>query len=152
MENKPRRIGISVGALLLIVVIVIIAIIIGITIANMVAKSEKNVEINKKNETSEGIVEDDESKIAEIKTGTIQKQTQVVEGTNYVHTAIQGCEITVDNQETGEVTYKEKCEICGEVSNQIKQAKILDSDYTSAFYCPNCKQTQTVEIETQTNI
>jgi hypothetical protein len=64
--------------------------------------------------------------------------------------AKQGCEITDEDTSIGQVTYKEKCESCGYLSETDKTTILKGDTMESYFRCPKCKKTQKIIIETTT--
>ena len=69
--------------------------------------------------------------------------------THYNHSAIQGC-VIVEQDGTSMVQYSEKCESCGYISPSKHTINHFDGGYTTSFLCPQCQNTQTVEINTNT--
>ena len=67
---------------------------------------------------------------------------------NYKSTAIEGCEIVDEDRSIGQVSYREKCESCGYVSDTDKTTILKGDTMESYFKCPKCKKTQRILIET----
>ena len=66
----------------------------------------------------------------------------------YIHVALQGCVITESNSDTGSCTYRKKCESCGNLQPGTTSTYLTSGTMNSSFYCPKCKQTQKIQIET----
>ncbi len=73
-------------------------------------------------------------------------ETETTE-THYNHSAIQGC-VIVEQDGSFMLQYSEKCESCGYVSARKHMIYHEWGTYTSSFMCPDCHNTQSVEIET----
>lgn len=73
-------------------------------------------------------------------------ETEATE-THYNHSAIQGC-VIVEQDGTPMLQYSEKCESCGYVSESKHTINHFDGGYTTSFTCPQCQNTQMVEINT----
>lgn len=69
--------------------------------------------------------------------------------THYNHSAIQGC-VIVEKDETSMLQYSEKCESCGYVGASKQTIYHYMDSYTTSFLCPQCGNTQRVEISTNT--
>lgn len=69
--------------------------------------------------------------------------------THYNHSAIQGC-VIVEQDGTPMLQYSEKCESCGYVSASKQTINHFGGMYTGSFNCPQCGNTQRVEINTNT--
>lgn len=69
--------------------------------------------------------------------------------THYNHSAIQGC-VIVEQDETPMLQYSEKCENCGYVSASKHTIYHHMGNYTTSFLCPQCGNTQMIEISTNT--
>lgn len=68
--------------------------------------------------------------------------------THHNHLAIQGCVIVNQDDSVSMVQYSEKCESCGYVSSSKRTIYHDTGTYTSSFMCPECHNTQSVEVET----
>ena len=64
--------------------------------------------------------------------------------------AISGCEIVDEDTSIGQVSYKEKCESCGYISENDKTTILKGDTMESYFRCPKCKKTQKIQIKTTT--
>ena len=63
------------------------------------------------------------------------------------HVALQGA-VIVKQDGTSRFTYCRKCEACGYVESNMKiNTNGSGGKLTSGFYCPKCKNNQTIEIE-----
>lgn len=69
--------------------------------------------------------------------------------THYNHSAIQGC-VIVEQDGTPMLQYSEKCESCGYISASKQTIYHYMDSYTTSFLCPQCGNTQRVEISTNT--
>lgn len=69
--------------------------------------------------------------------------------THYNHSAIQGC-VIVEQDGTPMLQYSEKCESCGYVSASKHTIYHHMGSHTTSFLCPQCGNTQMVEISTNT--
>lgn len=67
--------------------------------------------------------------------------------THYNHSAIQGC-VIVEQDGTPMLQYSEKCESCGYVGAGKQTIYHYMDSYTTSFLCPQCSNTQMVEIST----
>ncbi|MDE6111565.1 MAG: hypothetical protein K2F65_06595 [Eubacterium sp.] len=68
---------------------------------------------------------------------------------HYNHSAIQGC-IIAEQDGSPMVQYSEKCESCGYISPSKQTIYHYMDSYTTSFLCPQCGNTQMVEINTNT--
>lgn len=69
--------------------------------------------------------------------------------THYNHSAIQGC-VIFEQDGTPMLQYSEKCESCGYISTSKQTIYHYMDSYTTSFLCPQCGNTQRVEISTNT--
>lgn len=69
--------------------------------------------------------------------------------THYNHSAIQGC-VIVEQDGTQMLQYSEKCESCGYVGAGKQTIYHYMDSYTTSFLCPQCGNTQMIEISTNT--
>ena len=69
--------------------------------------------------------------------------------TRYNHSAIQGC-VIVEQDGTPMLQYSEKCESCRYGSARKQTINHFGGMYTGSFNCPQCGNTQRVEINTNT--
>lgn len=69
--------------------------------------------------------------------------------THYNHSAIQGC-VIVEQDGTPMLQYSEKCENCGYVGAGKHTIYHHMGNYTTSFLCPQCGNTQMIEISTNT--
>ena len=61
--------------------------------------------------------------------------------------ALRGAVIIGTRPEWKEVTYRKKCERCGWVDHSTVTTGVgTGGVLTSGFNCPNCRQSQTIEI------
>ncbi len=67
---------------------------------------------------------------------------------NYKSVAKEGCEIVDEDRSIGQVSYKEKCEKCGYISERDKTTILKGDKMESFFKCPKCSKTQRILIET----
>lgn len=79
--------------------------------------------------------------------------TPVVEETpepTYYYAAIEGA-VIVEQNGSQYYVYCNKCEKCGKVQSNMKHVRHSGGNLTSSYYCPDCKQSQRVEIEESVN-
>lgn len=93
------------------------------------------------------------------KTGSVEStpnsipDTPVVEETpepTYYYAAIEGA-VIVEQNGSQYYVYCHKCEKCGKVQSNMKHVRHSGGNLTSSYYCPDCKQSQRVEIEESVN-
>lgn len=66
---------------------------------------------------------------------------------SYTPIPICGCIIIDSNTKTGEISYKKKCENCGNIDNTVNTTIHTTGILNNSYYCPKCKNMQEVQIE-----
>lgn len=66
---------------------------------------------------------------------------------SYTHIPICGCIIIDSNAKTGKISYKKKCESCGNIDNIVNTTTHTTGILNNSYYCPECKKMQKVQIE-----
>lgn len=68
----------------------------------------------------------------------------------YYYAAIEGA-VIVEQNGSQYYVYCNKCEKCGKVESNMKHIRNSGGNLTSSYFCPDCKQSQRVEIEESVN-
>ena len=66
---------------------------------------------------------------------------------SYTYIPICGCIIIDSNTKTGEISYKKKCENCGNIDNTVNTTIHTTGILNNSYYCPKCENMQEVQIE-----
>ena len=66
---------------------------------------------------------------------------------SYTYIPICGCIIIDSNTKTGEISYKKKCENCGNIDNTVNTTIHTTGILNNTYYCPKCKNMQEIQIE-----
>lgn len=64
------------------------------------------------------------------------------------HSALEGC-VIVEQDGSEHVVYQEKCEMCGTLRSGTHSVYHSGGTLHSSFYCPNCGNTQTVQLHSE---
>ena len=79
---------------------------------------------------------------------SIPKKEEVKKKYTYTHIALMGCVIQESNSETGEISYKHKCESCGALQAGGTTRYLKGGIFNGGFLCYKCNTVQKVQIET----
>lgn len=98
------------------------------------------------NESSSKI-EDAESNNSSAYNATVSDETPKP---TYYYAAIEGA-VIVEQNGSQYYVYCNKCEKCDKVQSNMKHVQHTGGNLTTSYFCPDCKQSQRVEIEESVN-
>lgn len=134
---------------ILIVVFIVIAAVVGGGTAFLVIKLNNDDKSSKQEENSYSNTTTQENTKKSSNSSSVSNNTNEKKTMKYTHIAVQGCVIISSDSKTGAVSYKKKCESCGNVDSVGNSTYLTGGTMNTSYYCPKCKKTQSVKIETK---
>lgn len=110
------------------------------------AESGNKTESTQTNESSSKI-EDAESNHSSSSNTSVEDKTPEP---TYYYAAIEGA-VIVEQNGSQYYVYCNKCEKCDKVQSNMKHVRHTGGNLTTSYFCPDCKQSQRVEIEESVN-
>ncbi len=110
------------------------------------SESDNKTESTQTNESSSKI-EDAENNNSTAYNATVSAETPEP---TYYYAAIEGA-VIVEQNGSQYYVYCNKCEKCDKVQSNMKHVRHTGGNLTSSYFCPDCKQSQRVEIEESVN-
>lgn len=113
---------------------------------NVPSESGNKTESIQTNKSSSKI-EDAESNNSSAYNATVSDETPKP---TYYYAAIEGA-VIVEQNGSQYYVYCNKCEKCDKVQSNMKHVRHTGGNLTTSYFCPDCKQSQRVEIEESVN-
>lgn len=110
------------------------------------SESDNKTESTQTNKSSSKI-EDAENNNSTAYNATVSAETPEP---TYYYAAIEGA-VIVEQNGSQYYVYCNKCEKCDKVQSNMKHVRYTGGNLTSSYFCPDCKQSQRVEIEESVN-
>ena len=110
------------------------------------SESDNKTESTQTNKSSSKI-EDAENNNSTAYNATVSAETPEP---TYYYAAIEGA-VIVEQNGSQYYVYCNKCEKCDKVQSNMKHVRHTGGNLTSSYFCPDCKQSQRVEIEESVN-
>lgn len=113
---------------------------------NAPSESGNKTESTQTNKSSSKIEDAESNHISSSNTSVEDKTPEPT----YYYAAIEGA-VIVEQNGSQYYVYCNKCEKCDKVQSNMKHVRHTGGNLTTSYFCPDCKQSQRVEIEESVN-